>query len=416
MVTKDRLVEAAWDFLNAVANIAKSRLGSPPTRTQRSTWVERTSPGTTVSKSHERIMIDADNILMLYAGLIHEALPAQANLGNLLVEAGIPDDETYGGFLMPLVRSWLKLPNPFTFAEANISPVIKVFTDAVLNREVVTRIKNVIVGMTLKSGPMILEEGICIRPVTGEELWGLGDEYLPTKPWLFFLMPSEEWNILDIELKHELGEYVSEPANSLREAIIAGLLLLSSSNLGIEQIIEETNYGIRVHGRWPETLQLNRGRGTYVLDNQMAQRLKSSWPRLREIVGAEEHYLRLPVARLIDGATRSRPQDAVIDYSVGLEALLTKGATGELRYRFALRGSTILNLDGSNKRDSFERLQELYGVRSSIVHGSHVDEKRLRNAQSTGEEALRRIWWWFFDQGKSTLEQSLLEVDNRILE
>ena len=317
--------------------------------------------------------------------------------------------------ILTLLDAGLRVKDPFTLDRSTISPVVGLFTDAVINKVVATNVKSILVGINLKSNPVIFEDGIYIRPINQEELWGLGDEYLPTKPWLFFVGPSEDWNILDTELEHQLGEDVSGLANSIREATVAGLLLLSPGNFGIEQIIEETNYGIPVHRGCPKAQQMNRGVSPYVLDNQMAERFKLSWPRLREVIESKDHYLRLPVTRLIDGATRSHSRDAVIDYAVGLGALLTKGAMGELRYRFALRGSIILNWDGGNRQDSFKRLQELYDVRSSIVHGSHVDEKRLSNAQLLGEEALRGVWWWFFYHGKTSLQAALEQVDDRIL-
>lgn len=415
MITRERLEQATWDFLNSVVDIIKSKLGSPPIKIQRSNWVERTGPSTASSKTHERTTIDTMGFQMLYAEQIHEHLPTETNLWNLLIEAGIPDSEIYGGFLITLLRNWLRVKDPFTLDKSNISPVVGLFTDAVLNKVVTTHVKSILVGINLKSTPVIFEDGIYIRPINQEELWGLGDEYLPTKPWLFFVVPSEDWNILDIELEHQLGEDVSGLVNSLREATIAGLLLLSSGNFGIEQIIEETNYGIPVYRGWPKAQQMNRRVGPHVFDNQMAERFKLSWPRLREVIESKDHYLNLPVTRLIDGATRGSPRDAVIDYTVGLEALLTKGAVGELRYRFALRGSIILNWDGGNKQDTFKRLQELYNIRSSIVHGSHIDEKRLINAQILGDEALRGVWWWFSNQGKPSLQEALEQVDDRIL-
>lgn len=415
MVTRERLTSITWDFLNSVSDMTRSNLGSPPTRIQRSDWLEHTGPGSASSETHERTTIDIMRFQMLYAEQIHEHLPAETILWNLLAEAGIQDDEIYGGFLITLLRNWLSVKDPFKLDKSIVSSVIRLFADAVLNKVVTTSLKSILVGINLNNNPIILEDGIYIRPINQEELWGLGDEYLPTKPWLTFVGPSEDWNILNIKLEHKLDEDVSGLANNLREATIVGLLLLSPGNFGIEQIIEETNYGIPVHRGWPKAQHMNRGVGPYVLDNKLVERFKLSWPRLRGIIESKDHYLRLPVTRLIDGATRSHPRDAVIDYAVGLEALLTKGTMGELRYRFALRGSTILNWAGGNRQDSFKKLQELYDVRSSIVHGSHVDEKRLSRVQLLGEEALRGVWWWFFDKGKPSLQAALEQVDDRIM-
>jgi len=116
---------------------------------------------------------------MLYAEQIHEHLPTETNLWNLLIEAGIPDSEIYGGFLITLLRNWLRVKDPFTLDRSNISPVVGLFTDAVLNKVVTTHVKSILVGINLKSTPVIFEDGIYIRPINQEELWGLGDEYLP---------------------------------------------------------------------------------------------------------------------------------------------------------------------------------------------------------------------------------------------
>ncbi|UCC16403.1 MAG: hypothetical protein JSU58_08540 [Dehalococcoidales bacterium] len=82
----------------------------------------------------------------------------------------------------------------------------------------------------------------------------------------------------------------------------------------------------------------------------------------------------------MDGARRVRLEDAIIDYSIGLESLLTAGIRDELKYRFALRGSIVLNWEGGNRKESLKLLQDLYDTRSMIVHGEFVDSRRLKRA------------------------------------
>jgi hypothetical protein len=148
----------------------------------------------------------------------------------------------------------------------------------------------------------------------------------------------------------------------------------------------------------------------------MVARFKGIWPDLRKIIESREHYLRIPLTRLLDGANRDRTQDAVLDYSIGLESLLTRGVTGELSYRFALRGATIVDWHGGDKQNTYESLRNFYEIRSRIVHGSHIDEGQLITARHIGESTLRQILWWFFQQGDVTLEQALSKADRRILE
>jgi len=117
---------------------------------------------------------------------------------------------------------------------------------------------------------------------------------------------------------------------------------------------------------------------------------------------SDKHYLRRPAQRLLEGGFRDRPEDAVLDYSIGLEILLLAGLNDELSYRFALRGATVLSWETGHKKPFFDNLKNFYKLRSSIVHGSaeikfpeHEDDRPL------GDDYLRKIWWWFFNNGFS---------------
>jgi len=117
----------------------------------------------------------------------------------------------------------------------------------------------------------------------------------------------------------------------------------------------------------------------------------------------------------LDGGGRLREDDAIIDYAIGLEALLLKGVNAELSYRFALRGATILAWVSGDTETFFNNLRDFYDVRSNMVHGSHIDLTKLRYARSNGERALREIWWWYLNSAGS-LPHALNRVDHRILQ
>ncbi len=129
---------------------------------------------------------------------------------------------------------------------------------------------------------------------------------------------------------------------------------------------------------------------------------------------SEGHYLALPARRLLDGAGRERMDDAIVDYSIGLEALLTEAVLGELKYRFSLRGATILSWEQGDKGDWFENLQHFYDARSDIVHGRRISEEKLDHYRALGEKALREIWWWYFNSGCSKREDATSLVDSKI--
>jgi len=72
---------------------------------------------------------------------------------------------------------------------------------------------------------------------------------------------------------------------------------------------------------------------------------------------------------------RVRPEDKLIDYLIGFEALLLKGdERQELEYRLALRGSVLLGKTSEERQTVFKELKTAYRERSNIVHGGAVRE------------------------------------------
>ena len=419
MVTGHILAKAARQFLEAVAEAAKGELCPDLKCVQHGMWMVQNGSGGRKSQEFEHEVINRRAVLMVCNFQICDGFPQQERLESMLTASGIPSRETEHQFLIPLVQCWLELPDPFAFEEATISRVLVEFANAVIEGVVVSRSRDVIERLSLKSGPVKLEEGVYIRPVTEDELWEFGDTTdLQLRFPHFLHAPSEDWNILDIEIGHPVQEvHPPKVIDVIREAVLVGLRLVSSGSIEVLNLRQQANYGLGAVGYLSSlrSQELGRQEGTYVLGARVARRLKESWPRLREIMESEDHYLRLPAQRLVDGGGRERLEDAVIDYAIGLEALLTAGIITELRYRFALRGATILAWQGGNRREFFKKLQEFYDVRSAIVHGGPIDQTKLEDARSTGENALRDVWWWHFKKNARTPKAATLSVDGRIL-
>lgn len=419
MVTKETVAGAARDFLKAVAEVAKARLGPRPEHSQRSQWMVRTGPGSLSSKECKRKVFDRASVSRVYQAEMMEAdFLEQRRLKTILTAAGVPAEQTWYGFFLPLVNHWLELPAPFEFQEIAISQVLDEFVTAVIDAQVVERSLDAIVSLDLASGCVVLEKGVSIRTVTEEELWQFGTIDPFSLHRSFQRIPSEKWNILDIEVEYSRDKE-SEVVGTIRRSALVALRLARAGSLQVVPLGQVRNYGMGATGRviigGPMARELGQWGGSYVLDAKVAQRLKDSWPRLREIMGAQDHYLRLPAQRLVDGGGRDRMDDAIIDYAIGLEALLTEGIQDELRYRLALRGATVLACQGGNRQQLFDGLRDFYDVRSSIVHGGRVTQTKLSNARSQGEKALRDVWWWYFTKGLCQLKEASSIIDSRIL-
>ena len=153
---------------------------------------------------------------------------------------------------------------------------------------------------------------------------------------------------------------------------------------------------------------------TVTIEQTARQQLQELWSSVKGIMLSSSHYLSLPLRRLIDGLTRTRDDDRIVDYAIGLEALLLKGdkEQGELSYRFRLRGAMVLAETGEDRHKAFQDLKDFYDARSAIVHGDSVSKLNL--LAGNGEQMLRKIWKWHLDQGL-TRQGAIARIDRRIL-
>jgi len=425
MVSKSILTEAALDYLRALAKMLESQVGRNPRYLQRGKWMVKTGPTSMSSQEFTREAFDIRRASIAYqTEFLHTNPPQQQRLIDALVGAGVERQETHYGFLFPLVHHWLELEKPFAFDEKQINKLLDEFNAAVLEGLIITKSRGAILQLDLEAGPVSLKEGINIRPISNSELWELGGmsdfRWLLAPPWAPYGLVGEHWKILDIEIQRKREPvHPPEDIQSVREAVFTALALVSPGHLQVYDLGTRANYGMGATGTVrtgaPTPREIGRRGGQFILNEELAQSLKELWPHLHKIIKSKSHYLRIPAQRLLDGGGRMREDDAIIDNTIGLEALLLKDIYAELSYRFALRGATVLAWNHGVKEEFFTQLQDFYDIRSKIVHGGQQESAKLRDARSNGEKALREIWWWFFNNGED-LSRALAKVDKVILE
>jgi hypothetical protein len=101
-----------------------------------------------------------------------------------------------------------------------------------------------------------------------------------------------------------------------------------------------------------------------------AGRLQRLWKGLRRQRGAAEQRLRLALRRWSDARDRDRLDDRLIDYWIGLEALVLPDSRQEIIYRAALRIAALIGTSGAERRQLYQQLRASYGLRSDTVHGN----------------------------------------------
>ena len=79
-------------------------------------------------------------------------------------------------------------------------------------------------------------------------------------------------------------------------------------------------------------------------------------------------HLRIGLNRFNQTYDRESSEDVLIDLVIALESCLLAGGSGELRFRFAMRGAALL-ADVTPPHVTRRELETMYDVRSGIVHG-----------------------------------------------
>src|SRR5262249_51789766 len=157
----------------------------------------------------------------------------------------------------------------------------------------------------------------------------------------------------------------------------------------------------------------------YILRDDEVVPFRRFWNSFDSLMQSKLHYLQVPFKRLGSGGMRTEVEDALVDYVIGLEALLgTVNERTELAYRFRIRGAVLLATKRSQRGDQVRALRRLYDLRSRVVHGQAVSREEFEQSLPIAEHALRVVSGWFFKHWRraSSNEAGVEKIDNELVE
>jgi hypothetical protein len=93
--------------------------------------------------------------------------------------------------------------------------------------------------------------------------------------------------------------------------------------------------------------------------------------------------MELSLHRAAIAMSRPEPREAIVDYTVALEALFLGGSeVGEARRRFALNGAAYAGSTHSEKKRLYRELSNIYLARSTMVHGVDPATKQTKKVMA----------------------------------
>ncbi len=422
MVNRENVKDAALKLLKAIAVKAKKELRTNTKVSQYSSWMVKTSATSSSSQMFERKVFNSRAIDMMYQLDRKTYFPEKEGLKEIAIEAGFKAEEIEYGLLLTLVRAWLGVSNPLDIDREDVRGVIERFATTIIDKIVETSSRYALIMMDERSEEVNLDDEVSLRRISDEELWEfgqLGSVLSPASMTISGVMLeplSESWMILEINRKHRLGE--SDNSNMIKDAVLTNMLMSSRGNFRIINLGIKNNTwfgGPAIIGNRAERYINILGGGRYLVDVEVKKQMTEDWYLILNIFKSN-NYLKMPADKMLEGLSRSDLRDSVIDYAIGLEALLLGGVQQEMSYRFALRGTHIVNWSSGDKDEWYKKLKNFYRVRSKIVHGRSVERNQLAATSEVGEKALREILRWYIRNEINGTDKGAKMVERRILE
>jgi hypothetical protein len=95
-------------------------------------------------------------------------------------------------------------------------------------------------------------------------------------------------------------------------------------------------------------------------------------------IASESSSFRLALEAAVDWRFAKEPRTAVARLWSGIESLF--GISSELVYRISILSASLLEERGQRRKERFEEVKRLYGLRSKAVHGDDISEGKLNEA------------------------------------
>jgi hypothetical protein len=96
------------------------------------------------------------------------------------------------------------------------------------------------------------------------------------------------------------------------------------------------------------------------------------------------------LSRMLRACATPRPESALLDFTIALEAALLKGSKTELSYRFALYDALFLR-EELDPIKTFGRLRKIYDNRSKLVHGGKLSASDLHATAHEAAELAKAV-------------------------
>lgn len=429
---KQRVASSCRSFLKEAIEIAASSFGSTelPTHIIHSQVMEPSGPG---SHSGKEMVYSELNMYEIWNRIdstvkdsgawtkAKDSVQLYIDVHNIKPTGFWPHD-LESQYLVPLLRTYLEDMGAFAYNHQRVRKAINAMLRHLDSREVE------VVGLIVLEGfeavrSFCLEPKLLVHPIEERELLTLGRTDTMLGPGLGRgeHLPQTDWWICEVRLANPRGTAIGwNRIHDFTDILALALRAFKPGGvaLGLATIQFASPFGRMGQMRGGRLQRIAVGESHYTLSSKEIPKFIKFWRKLRHLMEEPQHYLQVPIRRLRAAGTRAQGEDTLVDYVIGLEALLGKeDERAELGYRFRVRGSVLLASKRKERKMRLRELRDLYDLRSRIVHGQAVSAEKLKQALPLAEGALRRVWNWYFTRwyAESSNEAGIEQIDEDLV-
>jgi Apea-like HEPN len=309
--------------------------------------------------------------------------------------------------LRALINRLWELNGTLDCNDIAINAVVEEFVEFVSHPTIKYRFQVPLLNFKMIRSTLELPNNLIIRRLNEEEISALQGGSLtmpdinrsPTFNIQEFVIEGED------ETKKVFGNYpqgIENPLGKIKALLDRAILCLRTfkeGSIGYNEIhYKPLNFFPFQPGRYG-TVDMYISFGKYeLLDNEMT----ALFDYAKLVLGVSEPSIEMALSRLADAEIRTKPQDKIVDAVIGMEVLLLAALSkddrkSELSFRFSLNYSMLF--PSAQRPSAFKVARDLYNIRSTIAHGSYVDEMvkidgnklSLSDAANRATEVLRII-------------------------
>ena len=203
----------------------------------------------------------------------------------------------------------------------------------------------VILGNFNAVKPFQLEKNITFRPIATKDIKLLVHANAnpiislhDSTKWIF-----SDWWVCEIKKMNIRGTYDGQNKISemVHDDLALSLRMFKKGDARIKLGVLKVSSPFEGTGilRGGQMEHISSGSLDYHLSVNEIKKLREFWQKIQVILNNKEHYLQIPLRRMLHAGTRKEKADSIIDYVIALEALLgTNDEQMEINYRFKIRG------------------------------------------------------------------------------